>query len=310
MIRASIDIGTNSVLLLVAELKNGEVTVIREEQRIPRLGKGVDLNGNLSLSAQERVLANLEEYRQILEHHYPETSEQVIVTATSAVRDASNRKEFMDAIRKQTGWETVLLSGDDEARTTYSGALAVLPGDESGIPCTVLDIGGGSTEFASGIGTALYDWKSLDMGSVRFTERFLKSNPPSKAEVERASEAAGKMLETWQPNPQKITKLIGVAGTVTSMAGIHLNLQEYDIDRINGHTLPLEYVKEMIGVFCTMETEKIEKKYPVFLTGRADVITGGLIILAKVMDYFSVGEITVSTGGIRHGILLDPKFME
>jgi exopolyphosphatase / guanosine-5'-triphosphate,3'-diphosphate pyrophosphatase len=172
MRKASIDIGTNSVLLLVAEMDGENLHILRELQEVPRLGKGVDKNRNLHPDSQQRVIAVLKNYQNYLDDHYPETTAETIVTATSAARDAANRDQFLRLVKKETGWDVRLLSGREEAEITYRGALSVLNGREK-TKNVILDIGGGSTEIAYGNGYNLADGFSADMGSVRFTERFL-----------------------------------------------------------------------------------------------------------------------------------------
>ena len=304
MIRSSIDIGTNSVLLLVATVQNGKIETVHEEQRIPRLGQGVDSDGRLSEEAVQRVMNVLNDYKKLLQESYPETSKETLVTATSAVRDAENRDEFLERIRQETGWRVMLLSGADEAQVTFLGALSVLNETNGDSTVSVLDIGGGSTEIASGKGEALDQWDSLNMGSVRFTERFLKSDPPGKHQIDAARAEVKKMLHDWQNEPGSIEQLVGVAGTVTSVAGIDLGLDKYDPDMINGHRLSREFIEEKIDEFSSKSSSEIEERYPLFLKGRGDVITAGLIILSEFMKHCNIESVTVSTGGIRNGILM------
>ncbi len=304
MIRSSIDIGTNSVLLLIATVQNGKIETVHEEQRIPRLGQGVDSDGRLSEEAVQRVMNVLNDYKKLLQKSYPETSKETLVTATSAVRDAENRDEFLERIRQETGWKVMLLSGEEEAQVTFLGALSVLDESNGDKTVSVLDIGGGSTEIASGKGEALNQWDSLNMGSVRFTERFLKSDPPGKNQIDEARAEVKKMLRNWQREPDNIEQLVGVAGTVTSVAGIDLGLDKYDPDMINGHRLSREFIEEKIDEFSSKSSSQIEESYPLFLKGRGDVITAGLIILSEFMKHCNIESVTVSTGGIRHGILM------
>lgn len=305
MIRSSIDIGTNSVLLLIADLRDNNLSVVHEEQRIPRLGKGVDRDGKLSDTAQLRVLSVLNEYRDLIRGKYTGLEKSTIVTATSAVRDASNRNRFIQRVEDETGWQVQLLTGKQEAKITFMGALSVLGKTEKEGNISVLDIGGGSTEIASGKNNKLGSFVSLNMGSVRFTERFLTSDPPTEEQVTSAVEEVEKMLIQWNKSPEKIERLVGVAGTVTSIAGIHQKLERFDAKKINGHRLPLSFVEQMIDEAGGMPSNQIERKYPVFLKGRGDVIAGGLIILSKFMKHCRCEEITVSTGGIRHGMLIN-----
>lgn len=304
MIRSSIDIGTNSVLLLVADCSDNQIEVLHEEQQIPRLGQGVDEAGLLSEAAQNRVLDVLSSYKTYLDENYRGISQETIVTATSAVRDASNREEFLGKIKEMTGWDVVLLSGTEEAQVTYRGALSVLDLKEQSGNNIVLDIGGGSTEIATGHRASLSSFVSLNMGSVRFTERFLKHNPPLDEEITAARKEARRLLDEQADRPDNCERLFGVAGTVTSMAGIELGLKEYDTEKINGHECSREFIENKISEFSRMTSDKIEETYPVFLKGRGDVITGGLLILSEFMECAEADNIIVSTGGIRHGILI------
>ncbi len=309
MIRSSIDIGTNSVLLLVAEFQNGRLRVLEEEQSVPRLGKGVDSARTLHPDSMQRVLDVLIRYKELLNQKYPDISDDTIVTATSAVRDSANREEFLDKIKEETGWEVRLLSGDEEAETTFRGAVSVLKPCESDFVRVVLDIGGGSTEIAAGSDTELKEAVSVDMGSVRFSEKFLKSDPPQPAEMDAARKEIQNLLEGVRMNgimsrPTGRIEAVGVAGTVTSVAAIELGLDEYDADKINGFVLTKNRLGYIIDKFSKADSNQIEKEYPVFLAGRGDVILAGLLILDEFLGWCGVTEITVSTGGIRHGVLL------
>ncbi|MEX2456357.1 MAG: Ppx/GppA phosphatase family protein [Balneolaceae bacterium] len=298
---ASIDIGTNSVLLLVAEKNNGTVNVIEELLEVPRLGKGVDQEKTLHPDSQQRVLHVLKSYKKHLQKNYPSITSP-IVTATSAVRDASNRDDFLSLIKKETGWEVVLLSGLMEAEITFKGALSVLGSDDSAGRSVVLDIGGGSTEIVIGNGE-LDDSISLDMGSVRFSERFLTSNPPTRQQRISCELEIRRLLNNVQFKKNDISKAIGVAGTVTSIAAIELGLQEYEPAKLNGYKLSVDVIDRYVHNFAQMKSSEIEEKYPLFLQNRGDVILAGLMILKEFLTWISLDHIIVSTGGIRHGIL-------
>lgn len=301
VIRSSIDIGTNSVLFLVAEAENGSLKVIEEKQRIPRLGRGVDRDRTLHPDSMQRVLDALNEYKDYLEQNYPGISDHTIVTATSAVRDAANREDFLNRIQEETGWQVRLLSGEEEAKTTFAGALSVLPPSEN--RSVIIDIGGGSTEFVYGNANGLEMAQSLDMGSVRFTERFLPDLPPKTAAVEALRTEARRMAETL-PLPQKPFKMVGVAGTVTSIAAIERGMDAYRAEEINGSVLTLSVIEQTIARFLQLTPVQIEEQHPVFLKGRGDVILAGLLILEQSMKWAGAEEILVSTGGIRHGVLM------
>lgn len=300
---ASIDIGTNSVLLLVAETENGTLKVVEEQLEVPRLGKGVDRDNTLHPDSQQRVLNVLKSYKSHLNKHHP-FIDTPIVTATSAVRDASNRDEFLSLIKKETDWEVVLLSGLMEAETTFKGALSVLKPDSILGKSVVLDIGGGSTEIAIGMDGELENSISLDMGSVRFSERFLTSNPPTRDQVKSAEFEIQNLLSNIGFDKGEISSAVGVAGTVTSIAAIELGLKNYDPKKINGYSLSINVIDRFIGEFSHMKASEIEQKYPLFLQNRGDVILAGLLILREFLSWVSLESIVVSTGGIRHGILL------
>lgn len=293
------------MLLLVADVSNNTITPVVEKLEVPRLGKGVDQSGKLNPDSCDRVMSVLISYKNFLKETYPDVVADVIVTATSAVRDASNRDQFINDILKQTGWRVRLLSGNEEALTTYHGSVCVLK-DRPG-RSVVLDIGGGSTEIAFGEARQLNSYISIDMGSVRFSERYLRSNPPKPDEVSRARNLIIELLEESSIQRESDVEVIGVAGTVTSIAAIELGLDSYDPARLNGYQLKLSIIRDTISEFSNLSSDEIESKYKPFLTGRGDVILGGLLILEEFLNWIGTESITVSTGGIRHGILIEDK---
>ncbi|HKJ30616.1 MAG TPA: Ppx/GppA phosphatase family protein [Balneolales bacterium] len=303
-LRTSIDIGTNTALLLVGEANDGHVNVIREEQRVPRLGRGVDKDKYLSDESIDRVLKALNEYKKILAEEYPEV-QSVVITATSAVRDASNRDQFCQYIEQKTGWPVKILSGLEEAEWTYAGAISVLtelPDSEYGN--MILDIGGGSTEIAYGKHNQLYDSHSFNIGSVRFTERYFKHDPPLNDEIAQCRKAIAESLKSRRIQFEDDFNMIGVAGTVTSLAFIELGLSEYDPDKINGYVLTHSGILSFIDWFSEMTHQQMIDQYPEVMTGRADIFMAGLLILETFLDYYDQDKIIVSTGGIRHGALM------
>ncbi len=300
--KAAIDIGTNTVLLLVGEVNKKSLKVLREEYRIPRLGKGVDANRKLHSDSIKRVLEVLIEYKSIIESDFPDC-EQIIITATSAVRDAENRNEFLQLVKKEIGVEVRLLSGDEEAEFTYQGALATL--DESQKDSfIVLDIGGGSTEIASGKGADLKAFTSIDMGCVRFTERFLIHNPPYQEEIYHCREAVQELLVKNKLKLPRKLKAIGVAGTMTSLAAINMQVTEADYDLFNGMVIDTDSLSKSIEIFSLHTHDQLLELSPEVLKGRADIFLAGLLILEGFLKYYNLSEIIVSTGGIRHGALL------
>jgi len=326
---ASIDIGTNTALLLIAETGEGHsLKVIREEHRVPRLGRGVDSNRRLHPDSMERVLKVLMEYREIIATtaaRYGVEGIAPVVTATSAVRDAENRDEFMEMIERKTGWKLRLLSGDEEASATFQGALKALPAvvQKNYDHAVVLDIGGGSTETAFGRyqpGADPDHYLSVDAGCVRFTERYLKPKGPAvdelgytpdAAQIKTCRAAAWETFSGLDRIRQQIRSIgdkervlcVGVAGTVTSLAFMELALESYSSEVVNATMLSASQIKRWLQYASTSSPAKIAADYPEVMEGRADIVLAGLIIVDAFMDYMGMDEMMVSTGGIRHGVL-------
>ncbi len=301
--RASIDIGTNTVLLLIGEEKNGILSVLREEYRMPRLGKGVDNNKTLHQDSMQRVLGVLKEYKKIIDSEYP-TCEEVIITATSAVRDAYNRQEFLQAVKDEIGIEVRLLSGDEEAQFTYLGAL-LNSDNKANNSFIVLDIGGGSTEIAVGIGKKLSAYISIDMGSVRFTERFLNNNPPKKEEIVACRNEISTLLEKNKLIVPEEVQAVGVAGTVTTFGIINAQITRLsDYSNIHGMLIDTSTISSAIDRFSGFTHQQLFELSPVGMNGREDIFFAGLLILEGFLKFYNLSNIMVSTGGIRHGALL------
>lgn len=307
MKKATIDIGTNTVLLLVADKQQNGIKVIEEQQRVPRLGKDVDEQRNLSVEAMRRVIDILKEYQNLIDRKYPGAG-RPIVTATSAVRDANNREEFLKLVREQNNLEVIILSGLEEATLTFLGAESVLSDTLQKEPKIVLDIGGGSTEIALGKETEILDRYSFDMGCVRFTERFLENTPPTQSQINRCKNAVQGMLTEHPFYLEKNSRLLGVSGTVTSLAYIDQHLKEYNSEKINGYQLSADTVREYIKKLGSMTPAELLNRYAVVMEGRADIFLAGLLILEGVMDRYKFDSLTASTGGIRHGAVLADFF--
>ena len=301
---AAIDIGTNTVLLLIAKVENDHITVVEEQQRLPRLGKGVDEDRVLHYESMQRVFQVLKEYETIIST-YPDVNE-VIVTATSAVRDAQNKKDFLDQVKKDIGFDVRLLSGLEEAQWTYTGALSVLE-DEETKDFIVLDIGGGSTEVAHGTRDSVKNFYSFDMGCVRFRERFLTHNPPYQEEIFQCREEVEYLFNSKKFRIPKKVKCVGVAGTATSLAAIDLQLDEFENDRLNGHVIKKDKLSKSIEIFSLHTYDQLLELSPELLAGREDIFLAGLLILEGFMKYYNLDEMVVSTGGIRHGAILQSK---
>ena len=302
----AIDCGTNSTRLLVAETGRGGpgdgTTTLERRMRITRLGRGVDATGALAPEAVELTLAALREYRDALDRH---GVERVRMTATSAARDATNREIFFAPAAEIVGTAPELLSGDEEGRLGFLGATAEL--DPAGGPFLVVDIGGGSTEFAVGAGGGEPPdgVVSVDVGCVRVTEKFLHHDPPAPEELSQALSVVRDHLDDVArelPAATEAPTLVGLAGTVTTVAAIELGLPEYDRDRIHHFVLTRQAAED---VFRTLATEPRAQRLhnPGLEEGRADVIVGGAAVLVAIMRYFEVKECLVSEADILDGLI-------
>jgi exopolyphosphatase/guanosine-5'-triphosphate,3'-diphosphate pyrophosphatase len=299
VLRSSIDLGTNTCLLLVADWPPGSpepARVVGDFSTIVRLGQGVDRARKFAPEAMERTLACLKGYAERVRAAgaRPEDTRAV---ATSQARDAGNSGEFFARIKAETGFVFNVISGDDEARLTFLGAL--LPGmrPES---AAVIDIGGGSTELISGgLG------QSVDVGSVRFTERYLRSDPVTDAEFwacQDALDSALAPLQPWRANLPAGTELVGVAGTVTSLAAWHLGLPAFDARKIDACILSRGDVHRMVEEL-KWRTVAERRALPAMEPGRADVLLAGALILWRAMELLNFAECRVSTRGLRYGVL-------
>lgn len=298
MVIASIDVGTNTILLLVAEVDAaGRITPLIYEQRVPRLGKGVDAARRLHPDAMRRATVVLGEYRALFE---PLSPVRVAVCATSAVRDASNRAEFAALVRADTGLSLEILSGEEEARWTYRGAI-------SGIPevtkAAVLDIGGGSTELSLGDDTHPVRSLSMDIGSVRLTERFFSGDRPTKAQLEAARvDIQGHIRQTGDFDFRDHA-LVAVAGTATTLAILDQDVRQFSIRAVTNYRLTLDRVRQLLDRLSRMTVGDIRGLSDI-MEGRADVIVAGALILCEVMETHGFREAIVSERGVRYGIAL------
>jgi exopolyphosphatase/guanosine-5'-triphosphate,3'-diphosphate pyrophosphatase len=299
---ASIDIGTNTILLLVAEFAHdGTLTVVHDEQIIARLGKGVDANRRISAEIFTRVIGFLQKLKATAESN---EAVRIIASGTSALRDASNGAEFVRDVKSRIGLEIEILSGQEEAELTYRGAISEFPHTPgANRSYAVLDIGGGSTELTIGEEGAVLRKASLNVGAVRLTERLLKTSPPSSPGISQAVSEVRSWVSTL-PKLLPTTRLIGVAGTVTTLASIDLNLPAWDPKRVGGHFIRLESIEQIYEKLRTKSIGEMIKAYPQIQLGRADIILAGIIVLIESLKRFGVRGITTSVRGLRYGLVL------
>jgi exopolyphosphatase/guanosine-5'-triphosphate,3'-diphosphate pyrophosphatase len=315
---AAIDCGTNSLRLLVADVDpgSGRLTDVDRRMEIVRLGQGVDSTGRLAPEALERTLGALRGYARIVGDR---SAEAVRMVATSATRDAANAADFVSGVSGVLGLEPEVLSGEEEAYLSFVGATAEFGAGSAGPgggPYLVVDIGGGSTEFVVGdghpgdrttgdrtTGPAGVSAVSVDIGCVRLTERHLHSDPPRPAEISAAAadiDAALDAVARTIPVSAART-LVGLAGSVTTVAGLALGLAEYDSARIHHARVSAAQVAAQTRRLLS-QTREERAALGVMHPGRVDVIAGGAMVLDQIMRRFGFGEVLASEHDILDGI--------
>jgi exopolyphosphatase / guanosine-5'-triphosphate,3'-diphosphate pyrophosphatase len=296
---AALDVGTNSTRLLVADVDGGSVVAEHaREMIITRLGKGVDRTGRFDPAALRRTLDVLAGYEATCRRLGVSRRR---VVATSATRDAGNRQEFLDGVRALLGVDAEVLSGEEEAATAFRGATHDLPGEERTL---VVDIGGGSTELIVGTGTP-EAMVSLDLGCVRLHERHLHSDPPTAAEVAalRADAAARLATVTGTLDPASAERVVGVAGTITTVTAIGLGLDSYDPQRIHRSALSAAEIASVAEKLAAMTVAE-RAALPVMAEGREDVIAAGALLLDQLVRTFGFPRVIASETDILDGVLL------
>ena len=304
---AALDCGTNSLRLLIADIDEagGDLVDVDRETRIVRLGQGVDRTRRFADDALARTFAVCREYAALIDARQVE---RVRFVATSASRDVSNRDAFVDGIRQALGVAPEVISGDEEAALSFAGATRELTGVPS--PYLVVDIGGGSTEFVLG-GRDVEASRSVDIGCVRLTERHLRDDPPTPAQIDaaRADIVAAIDLAAQTVPFAKAATVIGLAGSVTTVAAVAFELPEYDEVRIHHSRITSAQIHDVTQRLLAMTREQ-RAALPVMHPGRADVIGAGALVLDTIVGHLGVAQIMASEHDILDGIafsLADPN---
>jgi exopolyphosphatase / guanosine-5'-triphosphate,3'-diphosphate pyrophosphatase len=297
---AVIDIGTNSTRLLVADVQRGEVRELARESRVTRLGRGLELAGQLAIEAIEEVCATIGDYIATYEAL---GAERVAAIATSAVRDAANSDAFVAELRERFALDSRILDGDEEARLTYAGACAACSPDEHTL---LVDIGGGSTELVVGRGSEVGFNTSLQAGTVRHTERHLIADPPAASDLEDLAADVRGLIDGELAHRAHVSAShgIAVAGTATSLAAIDLELDPYNSSAVHGHRLALPAIQHLLAKLACVPLE-VRRKITGLHPGRAPTIVAGTVILIQVMRAFGLREIEVSEQDILYGAALE-----
>ena len=294
---AAIDVGTNTILMVIGENDGNEIKILRDEHSIARLGQGVDESGNIAPEAIERALVILSNYNDICKSL---NVEKIWICGTSALRDASNRDKVISSFLNVIDAEIKIISGENEAALSYLGAMeSEISGD-----ALVIDIGGGSTEFITGANGEFNSKISLQIGSVRLNERILKSSPPSGENIEKTIDEIIRHLNKIDINNFKYNELYAVAGTPTTIAAIAQDIKDFQPEKIHGYKLTLAEVNKVFEILSVLPKEEITEIYGVH-PKRADVILAGVIILKESLKYLAANSCIVSTRGLRYGILYE-----
>jgi exopolyphosphatase / guanosine-5'-triphosphate,3'-diphosphate pyrophosphatase len=296
---AAVDLGTNSTRLLVADVDDGRVDDVVRTTKVTRLGEGVDERHRLLPLPVTRVRNVLTDFRRTLESL---GAERTLAIATSAVRDADNGEAFLGEVEWSYGFATRLLSGHDEALMTFRGVTAER---RLGDGAVIVDVGGGSTELVAGGPDGVRWHDSLDIGSVRLTERFLHSDPPTDVELAECAAPVRALLAERVPDEiRRATRsAIGVAGTITSIAALALGLQEYDRDRVHGFRLGARALDEQLQRLAAVPVEE-RRRLQSLDPDRAPVIVAGAVIAQQALAFFDLDALEISERDILDGAAL------
>jgi len=293
---ASIDIGTNTILLLIADLDGRKLKSLFEKESIVRLGEGVQKNGVLSQEAMERGIQTLTEY---LGKSHIMGVEKIFAVGTSALREARNSMDFIERVKEELNLSIEIISGEEEAQLSFLAIAKDLR--EVKKPILVVDIGGGSTEFVLGRGDQIIQWVSLPLGSVRFTEQFLHSDPVQKKEWKRMEDEIHRWLSKI-PLPQEPFSMVAVGGTATTLASVEQSLEEFFFEKIHHFVIKKEGLKNQVFLYRSKTIDE-RKKVIGLLPGRAEVILAGATILYLAMEKLGCHSVMTSCHGVRYGLL-------
>jgi len=297
---ASIDMGTNTILLLIAKvnLESDKIKTLENFYRIPRIGKGLLPGNPIPDENIKRMFGVLDEYSEIINKY---GCEKILVTGTNAFRIASNTSTIIEKIKEKFGYELNVVPGKDEAKLSYLGATEDYYGHKN---LLVIDIGGGITEISHGTDSSIHFSKSYPVGVVTLTEKLFKSDPPSIENVNNFIEYLQDFINNVSDNAGEIDTGIAIAGTPTTLACIKLNLKDYNEELVEGSTLSKEELNNFIKELSKLSSKDIVQKYSIVVKGREDVLLAGTIILSEIVNRLNLPEIKVSTKGIRYGAIV------
>ncbi len=292
---ASIDIGTNTFRCLIAEASLNGIKPLQIYREIVRLGKGLHDSGKLQGEPVKRALRVLEAFSMRIREAGVDHAAAV---ATSAVREGDSSGNFMDEAESLLGFPVEVITGDNEARLTALGVQGGIGPVENGI---VVDIGGGSTEIVRLKNGSVVWTRSLDAGVVHLTEKYLQTDPPTEAEIQRLNQYVSVLIQGMTEGGGTF---VGTAGTPTTLAALDLGIDEYDPTLVNGHVLTFSRLDELAGILLGMRSKR-RLDLPGMEKGREDLIVAGILMLLQFMDYWVYKELQVSDWGLLEGVAID-----
>ena len=290
------DLGTNTFLLLIAEMDGGKVRPLLERETVVRLGKGLQKEGLISEASMWRGWETLSEYLALCREW---GVQRVFAVGTSALREAKNAVDFLQTIQEKLDVTVEVISGEEEAYLSYTAVARDLDNNETSV--MVIDVGGGSTELIRGRGDRILEWVSLPLGLVRFTERFLISNPVRPEEYHAMEREIRGQLDRLPPSLDPVT-LVSVGGTGTTLASVAQGLNEFDVERIHHFVLRGDALHRQLTLFLSKTIEQ-RKTIPGLPPARADVILAGAAILYRTMERLRSPSVLISSHGVRYGLL-------
>ncbi len=293
---ASIDIGTNTILLLIAKVEAGKIHPLHEKETVVRLGEGLQKNGVLLPAAMDRSIQTLAQY---LKQSQEMGVQEIFAAGTSALREAKNSQDFLKLAKEKLGLSIEVISGEEESQLSFLAVTKDLQEEQKST--LVVDIGGGSTEFILGKGDQIDRWVSLPMGSVRFAEEFLRSDPVQDEEWGRMERRIRELLINI-PYPRKATSVVAVGGTATTLASVEQGLQDFIAEKIHHFVLRREALKNQLLLYRSKTIEE-RKRISGLPPSRADVILAGGAILYLAMEALECSAVLISCHGVRYGWL-------
>jgi exopolyphosphatase/guanosine-5'-triphosphate,3'-diphosphate pyrophosphatase len=303
MILAAIDMGTNTIRLLLAQKTEGcRFKVLYQESRIARIGEGFGKSRIITDAALTRTLNILNDYKKIIVNL---KAENIVIVATSAIREAKNKESFVKLIKENTGFEINIISAQKEAYLTQLGIIYNIEDIISQKEWMAFDLGGGSTEFIFSQGKNFIDSFSIPYGVVKLLEMFVENDPPSAIELNNIRKFFLAELEKRYKHNRNIDLVVGNAGTVTSLSAIDLKLIDYSYEKVEGYRLNSQSIDRILKRLLTLTKAERLKEFNMLEKGREDVIVVGAVVVKSILEFFSKNYLIATNGSLREGLLIE-----